>query len=56
MLLEVGWIADILEDGEDVGVKVIDYKTEKVTLDEMYGLSLQLVVYMYDLRAASYGA
>jgi ATP-dependent helicase/nuclease subunit B len=49
---------DILEDGEDSYVKVIDYKTgsKSLSLDEMYhGLSLQLVVYMRAiLEQASY--
>ena len=49
---------DILDDGEDSYVKVIDYKTgsQSLHLDEMYhGLSLQLVVYLRAiLEQASY--
>jgi ATP-dependent helicase/nuclease subunit B len=49
---------DILGDGEDSYVKVIDYKTgnQSLYLDEMYhGLSLQLVVYLQAiLEQASY--
>ncbi len=49
---------DILDNGEDSYVKVIDYKTgnQSLYLDEMYhGLSLQLVVYLQAiLEQASY--
>ena len=49
---------DILDNGEDSYVKVIDYKTgnQSLYLDEMYhGLSLQLVVYLRAiLEQASY--